>query len=59
MCIRDRLTDPQVVAKRYDLSAALPFEPHLRIDTTDMSPAEAAAQIAAHYSLPLLPAHER
>jgi hypothetical protein len=53
------LTDPQVLADllaRSDFFATLPFAPHLRIDSTRMSAPEVAALIAAHYSLPLLPA---
>ena len=53
---RGKLTDPQVLVERYDLFATMPSEPHLRLDTTHKSPAQAAAQIATHYSLPLLPA---
>lgn len=52
-----KLTDPRVLARmldRSDLFATLPFEPHLRIDSTQLLPAEVATQIAAHYSLPLL-----
>lgn len=57
-----KLTDPNVLADlldRSDLFATIPAEPHLRIETTHTLPAEAAAQIAAHYSLPLYSAHER
>jgi hypothetical protein len=50
---RGKLTDPQVRLDRYELFATMPFEPHLRLDTTHLPPASAAAQIAAHYSLPL------
>jgi shikimate kinase len=57
-----KLTDPHVLAEmleRSDFFAALPFGPHLRIDSTHKSPSEVAAHIAAHYSLPMPPAHER
>jgi hypothetical protein len=55
----NKLTDPQVVLDHYDLDATLPFEPHARIDTTDTPPSDAAAQIARHFALPVLPPHER
>jgi shikimate kinase len=48
----DKLTDPRVLLERYDLTATVPFAPHLRLDTTHLSPADAAARIAAHYDLP-------
>jgi chloramphenicol 3-O-phosphotransferase len=54
-----KLTDARVLEAmlaRSDLFATLPFEQHLRVDTTSFSPAESAAQIAAHYSLPPRPA---
>jgi hypothetical protein len=46
-----KLTDPQKVVEQYDLKARLPLEPHLLLDVTHVQPAEAAAQIAAHYGL--------
>ena len=51
---RSKLTDPQVLVDLFDLDATLPFEPHLRIDTTCVPPAEAAARMARHFGLPLL-----
>lgn len=48
---RGKLTDPQALLSEYDLDATMPFEPHLRLDTTHLSPAAAAALIAAHASL--------
>jgi hypothetical protein len=56
---RGKLTDPGVLVDQYDLGAPLPFEPHLWLDTTGLPPAEAAARIAAHFALPLLPADAR
>jgi hypothetical protein len=56
---RSKLTDPQVLVDHYELGATFPFEPHVRIDTTHTPPAEAAAQIAEHFALPILPPHER
>ena len=56
---RNKLTDPQVLVDHYELGATLPFEPHVRIDTTHTPPAEAAAYIAEHFVLPVLPPHER
>jgi shikimate kinase len=47
----EKLTDPRVLLERYDLTTTLPFTPHLRLDTTHLSPADAAAQIAGHYAL--------
>ncbi len=47
-----KLTNPNVLIEMYDLGARLPCEPHLRVDTTHMAPAEAAARIAAHFALP-------
>ena len=41
-----KLTDPQGLAgmaERVDLFASLPFQPHLRIDSTHLAPAEAEA----------------
>jgi chloramphenicol 3-O-phosphotransferase len=54
----NKLTDPEVLVNLFDLDATLPFDPHLRIDTTRMPPAEAAATIARHFSLPMFPADE-
>lgn len=51
--LRNKLTDPAVVLARYDLTATMPFEPHLRVDTTEISPEMAAARIAAHFALPV------
>ena len=34
--------------------AAMPLEPQLTLDTTRLAPAESAAQIVAHYGLPLV-----
>jgi hypothetical protein len=50
----NKLTDPQRLVDEYDLDATLPFEPHLRIDSTHLSPTAVAAQIAAYFDLPLL-----
>jgi shikimate kinase len=54
----EKLTNPAVLeamAERSDLFATLPteFQPALRIDTTSLPPAEAAAQIVAFYELPV------
>jgi hypothetical protein len=49
-----KLTDAKILSENLDRSnlfASLPFEPLLRLDTTLLSPAEAAASIAEHYSL--------
>ena len=48
----EKLTDSRVLLERYDLTVTLPFTPHLRLDTTRLSPAEAAARVAEHYALP-------
>lgn len=48
----EKLTDPHVLLERYNLTVTLPLTPHLRLDTTHLSPADAAAQIATHYVLP-------
>jgi chloramphenicol 3-O-phosphotransferase len=48
---RGKLTDPAILLAEYDLSATLPFEPHLHLDTTDLTPDQAAARIAAHFGL--------
>ena len=48
---RRKITDPAValgLLERFDLFATLPFTPHLRLDTTNLTAHEAAAQIAAH-----------
>ncbi len=34
----NKLTDPEVLVNLFDLDATLPFDPHLRIDTTRMPP---------------------
>src|SRR5579859_7754515 len=47
----DKLTDPDILVDLFDLDATLPFDPHLRIDTTQLSPTEAAARIASHFGL--------
>ncbi len=50
-----KLSDPAAVSRmldRRDYTAAVPFADSLRLDTTAMSPAEAARQIVTHYSLP-------
>lgn len=49
----NKLTDPDVLVRLFDLRATLPFTPHLRIDTTNMVPAKAATHIATHFDLPL------
>jgi len=55
----NKLTDPEVLVRLFDLEAALPFTPHLHIDTTNMVPAKVAAHIANYFALPLLPrAHQ-
>jgi hypothetical protein len=49
-----KLMDPVVlstIAGRFDLFASLPFEPVLKLDTTSLSPPEAAVRIAKHYDL--------
>jgi hypothetical protein len=48
---QSKLTDPELLV---DLGATLPFEPHLRIETTRMPPEETATQIARHFALPVL-----
>jgi len=52
---RGKLVDPQALLEQYELFVTMPFEPHLRLDTTHVPPAGAATKIATHYSLPLLP----
>ena len=50
-----KLSDPAAVSQMLDrrnYTAAVPFADSLRVDTTDLSPAEAARQIVTHYSLP-------
>lgn len=49
-----KLTDPEILTDLYDLDATLPFAPHLQLDTTDLTPTEAAARIAKHFELPRL-----
>jgi hypothetical protein len=49
----EKLTDPRVLVESYDLTVTLPFTPHLRVDTTRLPPAQAAAHIATHYGLPV------
>jgi chloramphenicol 3-O-phosphotransferase len=51
---RGKLTDPARLTEMYELDATLPFEPHLRLDTTRLPPAEAAARIAEQFGLPVL-----
>ena len=51
----EKPTDPRVL-DRYDLTATMPVGSHLRLDTTHLSPAAAAARIAAYYRLPVAPA---
>lgn len=49
-----KFTDEEILADfldRYDVVANLPFEPHLSIDSTHLTPVEVAAQVAAHYAL--------
>lgn len=50
-----KITDPSIVLgllERFDLFATMPFEPRLTIDTTPLSPTEAAARIAAEAGVP-------
>lgn len=57
-----KLTDPDRAVGLFhgvDPFVEMPVEPCLRIDTTQLPPAEAAARIAAHYALPLAAADER
>ena len=52
--VYEKLMDPAelaIIAERFGLFASLPFEPLLKLDTTRLSPAEAAAAIAEHYDL--------
>ena len=49
-----KLVDPQKVAllmEQHDLTSPIPFADSLCLDITGLPPAQAAAQIAAHYSL--------
>ena len=49
-------TDPDLILRLFenkDPFARLPFEPLLTLDTTHLSPAHAAAQIADRYGLPV------
>ena len=58
----DKLTDPVRALGLFaggDPFAAMPMEPTLRIDTTDLAPTEAAAQIVARYALPTVDAEQR
>jgi hypothetical protein len=58
----DKLTDPvQAVGlfHGHDPFSTMPGDPSLRIDTTRLLPAEAAARIAAHYALPLVETGQR
>lgn len=50
---RGKLTDREVLTAIYALAETLPLEPHLRVDTTSVPPAEAAAVIARHLRLPV------
>jgi hypothetical protein len=53
-----KLNDPAAVGEmldREDFLTPLPFADSLQIDTTDVSPAEAATRILTHYSLSSLP----
>jgi shikimate kinase len=57
-----KLTDPDRAIALFqgrDPFSAMPVEPSLRIDTTQLPPTEAAALIAAHYALPLVEAGQR
>jgi hypothetical protein len=49
-----KLTDPSVVLARYNRNPTVPFTPHLHLNTTHLTAAQTAAQIAAHYDLPLI-----
>jgi hypothetical protein len=50
----DKLTDPDVLLDQVDLDATLPFQPHLWLDTTALTPTQAADRIATHFDLPRL-----
>lgn len=50
----EKLIDPQVLldrSKNEDLFPSVPFQPHLDIDTTNISPEQVAAHIVAHFDL--------
>jgi len=52
-----KLVDREILGRHLDnldLFATMPFEPTLEIDSTFISPGQAAWQIATHYSLPVL-----
>ena len=54
--IEGKLTDPARAIELFhgvDPFVTMPLEPTLRIDTTDLAPADAAMQIVQHYRLPL------
>ena len=57
--LHSKFTEPEILVGMYDLGATLPFEPHLRLDVTRLPPPGAAAQIAGHFALPLLPPQDR
>jgi hypothetical protein len=53
-----KLNDPAKVSRlmeAHDLESAIPFADSFRLDTTNTAPAETAARIAGHYSLPVSP----
>jgi hypothetical protein len=55
--VEGKLLDPDGVIRIFkggDPFATMPIEPRLTLDTTRLAPAEAAAQIATHYDLPLV-----
>lgn len=52
-----KLTDPAAVAEllaHHDLLSPLPFGESFLVNTTELAPADAAAAIAAHFSLPTI-----
>jgi tRNA uridine 5-carbamoylmethylation protein Kti12 len=54
--VENKPTDPDLILRIFenkDPFARLPFEPLLTLDTTHLSPADAAAQIVEHYALPV------
>jgi hypothetical protein len=54
--VESKPTDPDLILclfENKDPFARLPFEPLLTLDTTHLSPADAAAQIVEHYALPV------
>jgi hypothetical protein len=54
--VESKPTDPDLILRLFenkDPFARLPFEPLLTLDTTHLSPADAAAQIVEHYALPV------